>query len=35
MTEYKDTIISFLASGDVEATQEALQTACVNAEVCT
>jgi glucose/mannose transport system substrate-binding protein len=34
VTEFHNAIISFLASGDVEATQETLQSACVNAEVC-
>lgn len=34
VTEYNDTIISFLASGDVEGTQEALQSACATAGVC-
>jgi glucose/mannose transport system substrate-binding protein len=34
VTEYQNAIIAFLASGDVEGTQEALQSACVNAEVC-
>lgn len=33
-TEFKDAVIAFLASGDVEATQEAFATACKNAEVC-
>jgi glucose/mannose transport system substrate-binding protein len=33
-TEYKDIIIQFVTSGDVEGTQEALQQACVTAGVC-